>query len=235
MTTAAAPALQGVLWDLDGTVVDSEPSWLRAETILVRRHGGSWSQEQGLELVGADLRRTAAGVRAAGVDMETEPLVNALLELVIEDVMATVPWRPGIVEALAACRAAALRSALVSMSWRRFTHAVGELLPGAFDAIVSGDDVERGKPDPEAYRLGAERLGLAPAACLAVEDSPTGAASSLAAGIPTVAVPGAVAIPDQPGVAAVSSALELTPEWLRATHARLLPELSGAANPYAGA
>jgi beta-phosphoglucomutase-like phosphatase (HAD superfamily) len=141
--------------------------------------------------------------------------------------MATRPWIGGIPEALAACRVAGLKSALVSMSWRRFTHAVGELLPGAFDAIVSGDDVSRGKPDPEPYLLAAARLDLNPADCLAVEDSPTGAGSSLAAGIPTLAVPGAVAVPDQPGLAQAGSGWELTPDRLRAAHARLLSELGG--------
>jgi beta-phosphoglucomutase-like phosphatase (HAD superfamily) len=217
--------LRGVLWDLDGTVVDSEPSWFRAETVLVERFGGTWDKRQAMALVGSDLRDTAAGLQAVGVAMETDALVNALLDVVIEDVMATRPWRAGVPEALAACAEAGLSSVLVSMSWRRFTHAAVDLLPGAFTAVVSGDDVTRGKPDPEAYLLGAEKLGLAPSECVAVEDSPTGAASSVGAGVPTVALRGHVDVPPQPGLVKIASAAVITPGWLRETHRRLLAEL----------
>ncbi|MDR2454263.1 MAG: HAD family phosphatase [Bifidobacteriaceae bacterium] len=214
-----------MLWDLDGTVVNSEPAWFAAETALVERHGGAWTQAQALELVGSDLRGTAAGLQAAGVRMETVPLVNALLDLVIEQVMSRRPWCEGVPEALAACRADGLANALVSMSWRRFTHAVAALAPGAFAAVVSGDDVAKGKPDPEPYLLGAAKLGLDPAACLAIEDSPVGAASALAAGIATIAVPGAVEVPAQRGLVKVDGAGRLTPAFLRAAHAQLLPQL----------
>jgi HAD superfamily hydrolase (TIGR01509 family) len=219
------PPLRGVLWDLDGTVVDSEPAWTDAETRLVERYGGAWSPAQALELVGCDLRGTAAALQAAGVPLATEPLINAMLDLVIEHVMAREPWRDGIPQALAACRAAGLASALVSMSWRRFTHAVADLLPDAFAAVVSGDDVLKGKPDPEPYLLGASKLGLDPAECVAVEDSPPGAASALAAGIPTVVVPGAATVPPQPGLVWVAGAAEITPAFLRRVRPGLLAQL----------
>ncbi|MDR2253356.1 MAG: HAD family phosphatase [Bifidobacteriaceae bacterium] len=224
----ASPTLRGVLWDLDGTVVNSESSWFGAERTLAERHGGSWSEAQGMALVGSDLRGTARALQAVGVALETEALVNAMLDLVIENVMATEPWLPGVVDALAACRADGLACALVSMSWRRFTHAVAALAPGAFTAVVSGDDVTRGKPHPEAYLTGAAALGLAPEECVAVEDSPTGVASALAAGIGTVVVPGAVAVPDAPGLVRVAGAGAIDPAWLRRTHPILLAELRAA-------
>jgi beta-phosphoglucomutase-like phosphatase (HAD superfamily) len=160
--------------------------------------------------------------------MATEPLINAVLDLVEERVLAARPWCDGIPEALAACREAGRACALGSMSWRRFTHAVADLAPGAFAAVVSGDDVVNGKPDPEPYLVGAAKLGLAPAECVAVEDSPTGAASALAAGIPTLVVPGAVEVPAQPGLARVPSARAITPGHLRALHADLLAALKSA-------
>jgi HAD superfamily hydrolase (TIGR01509 family) len=210
-----------VLWDQDGTVIDSEPAWCAAEFTLVQRHGGHWTQADAMNLVGSDLNRTAAALRAAGVNLEIEALINALTDLVIEQVMDTNPWREGIIEALADCRAAGLRCALVSMSWRRFTHAVAGLLPGTFDAVVSGDEVTKGKPDPEPYLIGAARLGLPVDCCIAVEDSPTGVASALAAGLPVVVVPGAVDVPLVPGLVKVSSAKAITVDWLRQVHSQL--------------
>ncbi|MDR3107154.1 MAG: HAD family phosphatase [Bifidobacteriaceae bacterium] len=217
---ARRAVLRGVLWDLDGTVVDSEPAWFAAETALVERYGGAWSQERALELIGADLNHTAAALRREGVPLEPKALVNALLEVVIERVMATRPCRPGVREALAECGRAGLACALVSMSWRRFTTAVADLLPGAFAAIVSGDDVTRGKPDPEAYLLGAARLGLRPDECVAVEDSPTGVASALAAGLPTVAVPNPGQLAPAPGLTILDSTEDITVALLREAHAR---------------
>jgi HAD superfamily hydrolase (TIGR01509 family) len=184
-----ARALRGVLWDLDGTVVDSEPAWLAAETALVRRYGGAWSKAQAIELVGSDLRHTAAVLQRAGVELEPMELIATLIDFVAERVVATRPWRPGILSVLAECAQAGLACALVSMSWRRFTTAVADLVPGVFSVIVSGDEVTRGKPEPEAYLVAAARLGLEPADCIALEDSPTGVAAALNAGIATVAVP----------------------------------------------
>ncbi|MDR1442548.1 MAG: HAD family phosphatase [Bifidobacteriaceae bacterium] len=185
-----ASRLKGVLWDLDGTVMDSEPAWYEAESTLVERFGGDWSQEQAAGLLGSDLQRTAAVLQGAGVSLETRPLIEALTEIVARRVLASQPWRPGVREALVECRTAGVPCGLVSMSWRRFTWAVAGLVPGMFAAVVSGDDVTRGKPDPEAYLMGAAKLGLEPADCVAVEDSPTGVAAARAAGITVIAVPG---------------------------------------------
>jgi HAD superfamily hydrolase (TIGR01509 family) len=207
---------------LDGTVVDSEPAWFKAEHILVERYGGSWSDEQSRRLIGADLNDTAAVLQRAGVALETAALVNALLDIVIAYVSEHQPWRPGVTEALAACRAEGLDCALVSMSWRRFTSAVAQMLPEAFSVIVSGDDVSRGKPDPEAYQLGAAKLGLEPRQCVAVEDSPTGVASALAAGVPTIAVPDLAVVEPAPGLVIVDSVRELSPDRLRSLHQQIL-------------
>ena len=107
-----------------------------------------------------------------------------------------VPWRPGARELLADVRANQIPTALVTMSWRRFAMEVVDALPaGAFDVSVVGDDVERGKPHPDPYLLAAERLGVDITRCLAIEDSPTGVASALAAGATVLAVPHHVDVP----------------------------------------
>ena len=81
-------------------------------------------------------------------------------------------------------------NALVTMSWRSLATAVVEALPeGTFAAVVTGDEVEHGKPHPEPYHAAARMLGVEARDCIAIEDSPTGVRSAVAAGVPTIAVP----------------------------------------------
>lgn len=186
-----------VLWDMDGTIVDTEPYWIAAEYEIVEMHGGTWSLDHGKAVVGKDLLDTGAYVRDNGpVPLTPHEIVEMLLDRVIASVRREIPWRPGARELLADCRAAGAATALVTMSWRRFaTEVVDALPPDSFDTLVVGDDVEKGKPHPDPYLLAAERLGVDPRDCLAVEDSPTGVASALAAGCSVLAVPHMVPIP----------------------------------------
>jgi len=80
--------------------------------------------------------------------------------------------------------------------------------------VVTGDEVTRGKPDPEPYLVGAERLGVDPAACVAIEDSPTGIASARAAGVPTLGVEAVLPVPRLDGLSRASSLVDVRPETL---------------------
>lgn len=179
-----------VLWDMDGTLVDTEPYWIAAETEVVEAHGGTWSHEDGLALVGLDLINSGTVIRDRGpVPLEPAEIVEMLLDRVVASVRREIPWRPGARSLLAACAASGLPNALVTMSWRRFAdEIVAALPPGSFSAVVTGDDVAHGKPHPEPYLLAARRLGVDPRRCVAVEDSPTGVASAHAAGCTVLAV-----------------------------------------------
>jgi HAD superfamily hydrolase (TIGR01509 family) len=190
-----------VLWDMDGTLVDTEPSWMAAEYALVARHGGTWSDAHAHALVGNDLITSAAYIRHhGGVDLPPEQIVDLLLDEVVAAVLRHVPWRPGAQELLAELTALGVPCALVTMSYRRLAAAVVAALPaGTFAAVVTGDEVTHGKPHPEPYLTAAAALGADPADCVAIEDSPTGVASAEAAGVPVVAVPHVVAIPPGPG------------------------------------
>jgi HAD superfamily hydrolase (TIGR01509 family) len=189
--------LDAVLWDLDGTLVDTEPSWIAAEYRLVESFGGSWSDEQARSLVGNPLLVSAEYLRAqGGVPLPAEQIVDLLLAQVVADVRRSAPWRSGVRRLLAESRPRGLPAALVTMSYRELADTVAaQLPPGTFDAMVTGDEVRRGKPDPEAYLLAAQRLGVDPGRCLAIEDSPAGVASAEAAGCLVVAVPNQVPIP----------------------------------------
>lgn len=190
--------LAAVLWDMDGTLVDTEDYWIEREFEIVAEHGnGAWSREHGHALVGRDLRDSARYMALHGaLQLPTDDIVNLLLDGVIERVQRRVPWRPGARELLADLNAAGIPCALVTMSWRRFVDALLPALPaGSFSTVVAGDDVSCGKPHPEAYLTAAARLGVTPQHCLAIEDSPTGARSAHAAGCVTLTVPQLVPIP----------------------------------------
>jgi HAD superfamily hydrolase (TIGR01509 family) len=189
--------LQAVLWDLDGTIVDTEPYWFEAEYAVVAAHGDSWSDEHARAVVGFDLLDSGRYmIEHGGVRLTPHEIVEMMLDSVVSNIKRSVPWRPGARELLADVRASDIPTALVTMSWRRFANEVMEALPaGAFDVSVVGDDVERGKPHPDPYLLAAERLGVDITRCIAIEDSPTGVASALAAGATVLAVPHVVDVP----------------------------------------
>jgi HAD superfamily hydrolase (TIGR01509 family) len=200
--SGATGTLRAVLWDMDGTLVDTEPYWIEREHEIVAEHGnGGWTHEHGLALVGRDLRDSAAYLREHGeLDLGIDEIVHLLLDGVIDRVRQRVPWRPGARELLADVVAAGIPCALVTMSWTRFTDAIVPLLPdGSFTVVVAGDDVTNGKPHPEPYLTAAERLGVDPTDCVAIEDSFTGVRSADAAGCCTLAVPHVVPIPDGHG------------------------------------
>lgn len=194
MTNPAA-----VLWDMDGTLVDTEPYWIRAETELMNAHGIPWSDEQGLEFVGNDLLTSAGMMRDAGLDLPAEQIVDTLLDEVIAQIRQDVPFRPGALDFLAALVAEGIPCVMVTMSYRRLAEAVIAACPdGSFVGLVSGDEVSAGKPDPEPYLKGAESLGLEPGLCVALEDSKPGLASAEAAGTIAIGIPHLVDLEAKP-------------------------------------
>jgi HAD superfamily hydrolase (TIGR01509 family) len=180
-----------VLWDMDGTLVDTEPYWIAAEYALAARHGGTWSDAHALNLVGNDLLDSGRYIREhMGIDLEPTEIVDELLDDVVRQVEAAVPWRPGAVELLTDLARHGVGLALVTMSYQRFVEPILAGLPaGLFDIVVTGDQVTRGKPHPEPYLTAAELLGVHPVECLAIEDSEPGATSAVAAGCTVLVVP----------------------------------------------
>ncbi len=202
MTSPAA-----VLWDMDGTLVDTEPYWFDIEFELVAEFGGTWTDADAHSLVGFDLLDSAHELRTrGGVRLEPVEVVERLLDGVIRRVADQLPWRPGAPELLAECVAAGVPCVLVTMSWRRLADAViAAAPPGSFVTSVTGDEVSNGKPDPEPYLTAAAAVGVDPAACVAIEDSPTGVAAALAAGCATLGVPHVVPVAAAPGLTLVDS------------------------------
>ncbi len=212
--TAALPS--AVLWDMDGTLVDTEPYWIAEERTLVELHGGVWTDEHGRQLVGNDLMVSAEYILAhSPIELTPREVVDALLAGVVARVADHVPWRPGARELLAALVARGVPCALVTMSWESLASAVVSNLPkGSFAAVITGDVVSHGKPHPEPYLAAARRLGVDPGACIAIEDSPPGVASAVAAGIPTIAVPHRVSVPEAIGAVQIPTLADVEPQDL---------------------
>ncbi|GAB77143.1 haloacid dehalogenase superfamily, subfamily IA, variant 3 with third motif having DD or ED [Austwickia chelonae] len=208
--TPAPDLPTAVLWDFDGTVMHTEPYWYEEERHLVEEYGGTWTMEDALTLVGKALPDSAALLRAhSPVTLPVPQIVDRLQNGVVERIRDHVPWRPGARELLHELHAARIPQALVTMSWRPILDIVlGELPPGIFTAIVTGDAVTRGKPHPEPYLTALTMLGVPSAArltCVAVEDSVTGSTSAADAGIPTLVTPSVEEVPPRPGLVLLDS------------------------------
>jgi len=191
-----SPLPAAVLWDMDGTLVDTEPYWMAAETPLVERFGGTWTHEQSLQLVGSGLDDAARVLQDAGVRLQVPEIVDALTAEVLAQLREHgVPFRPGARELLRALRDADVPTALVTMSMRRMADEIVDLIDfDAFDLVIGGDDVTRPKPYPDPYLHACEALGVAPTDAVAIEDSPNGLRAALAAGIPSIGVPHIVSL-----------------------------------------
>lgn len=216
--------LAAVLFDLDGTLVDTEPAWMTSERRLVEAHGGTWTNDDALGLVGNPLLVSAEQLRAAGVGLAAEEIVELLLDDVITSVRDRMPWRPGALDLITALAAANVPCALVTMSYRRLAQAVVDALPvPAFSVVVTGDEVHHGKPHPEPYLKATAALGVQPRHTVVIEDSVHGVASGEAAGCVVVAVPHYVSIPQRRGRTIVSSLSDLDVSALQRLVAELAP------------
>ncbi|WP_236561013.1 HAD family hydrolase [Arthrobacter sp. 8AJ] len=187
---------------MDGTIVDTEPYWIAAEHALVEAHGGTWSHDQAMQLVGQSLTFSAGLLQRAGVELEIREIIDTLTAQVISSVQQEVPWRPGARELLEELHVAGVRCALVTMSEGPLAREVVANLPRPyFDVVVTGDTVSQGKPHPEAYLTAVELLqendpDLGIHHCVALEDSVPGVAAAVASGVATVAVPHIVPLPE---------------------------------------
>jgi HAD superfamily hydrolase (TIGR01509 family) len=188
MATRAA-----VVFDNDGLLLDTEDAWTRAEETLFARRGQVFTIAHKRSLIGSARAAAAAKLEAmlelAGAG---EALMDELHELVMEEALAGVEPRPGALELLERLLAAGVPVAVASNSQREFvqrTLSGAGLLDGRFATVVAVEDVAHPKPAPDIYLEACRRLGAAPGACAALEDSLTGVTAAAAAGMYVVGVP----------------------------------------------
>ena len=182
---------------MDGTIIDTEPYWMEAETELITQYGGVWSHEEALTLVGQGLWHSARVMQSRGVSLGEGEIIDTLTDIVLDRIRTNgLPWRPGARELLLELRAAGVPTALVTMSIGVMARFVADTIDfDAFDVVIAGDDVTHSKPHPAAYLRATELLAVKPADCVAIEDSPPGVASAVAAGAATIGVPLHVSLP----------------------------------------
>ncbi|MGK5740714.1 HAD family hydrolase [Micromonospora sp. URMC 103] len=197
-----------MLFDMDGTLIDSEKLWDVALTELAETYGGTLSDAARKAIVGTSM---ADSMRIFHDDLgqpERDPAVSAAwIDARILELFGTgLQWRPGALALLRAVRAAGIPTALVTSSVRPLVEVALETLGrDSFDAVVCGDEVDATKPHPEPYLTAARMLGVPIERCVAIEDSASGVASALAAGAAVLAVPAEVPLPAAEGVHQVES------------------------------
>jgi HAD superfamily hydrolase (TIGR01509 family) len=183
---------RAVVFDMDGLLLDTELLWHRAETDLFARHGGEFSWDDKMAVIGSSFDFTADYFAdRLGLPRDRGPaLVDEMVELMHDKLREQVQGRPGAVELVERLRGRT-RLGLASNSPRHLvdTALTTARIADAFDAVVSSDDVERSKPAPDLYLLACQRLGVPPPDALALEDSASGIAAAKAAGLTCIAVP----------------------------------------------
>lgn len=202
------PRPAAVLFDMDGTLVDSEPVWFETEVRLLGEYGFELGLEHWRAVLGKPNHIACAYlVEVSGIPLTWQELGERIEAEMVVRLAEGLELLPGVKELLVELQEAGVPAALVSASSRRIVDAC--LSAGSADFFrhtVSGNDIVRAKPHPDPYLRAAELLGVDPADCVVIEDSPTGAASGVAAGCRVLAVPHAAApVPDIPGVTRVAS------------------------------
>ena len=186
---AAAP--EAVIFDLDGVLIDSEPSWNAAKEALVRETGGRWREDAPRVMMGMSSPEWAAYLRdELGVPMDLDSISGEVVRRMMEGYRRELPLLPGAekaVRALAAC----WPLGLASSSNREVIDLVLELsgFGDCFRVAVSSEEVERGKPAPDVYLAVASALSANPRRCVAAEDSSNGLRAAAAAGMAVIALP----------------------------------------------
>ncbi|GAA2307897.1 MULTISPECIES: HAD family hydrolase [Streptomyces] len=215
--TAEGSALQAVLLDMDGTLVDTEGIWWDAEVSIFAELGHALAEEYRQVVVGGPMSRSAQFlIEATGAEIALAELTGLLNSRFTELIDGSVPMLPGARRLLTELAAHSIPTALVSASHRRVMDRVLRSLgPEHFALTVAGDEVERTKPHPDPYLLAAAGLAAEPGRCVVIEDTDTGVRAAEAAGCRVLAVPSVVPIEPAAGRTVIGSLEEVDLDFLR--------------------
>ncbi len=232
MTTSHMP--HGLLFDLDGTLLNSEWYWREAEGGVLAKYGVEYTDELAEAAIGIPLSLWVTRMKDQfGIAASPETMERQLIELMAEftDTRPTL-WRPGAYELLERSVELGIPTALVTASPKVLADVVLTKAPeGALETYVAGDMKLTPKPAADPYLVAAQALGVNPQYCVAFEDSPFGIRSAMAARTHAVLVPFMITVPEYEGVVTVSSLEKVDDAFLR--HVMTLPLPAG--DPLGGA
>ena len=212
--------VKAVLWDMDGTLMDSQPLWDESFRNCCRERGGTVTPEQVAGIAGASIARTCeliaeTGATASPQDPATAEVFAEISARVEAAVRADPPILPGARSITATLNEIGLAQVIVTQSPRPIVEAVAHALGDVFVELVTGDDGLPGKPTPAPYAAAIELLGLSPEECVVVEDSATGAASARSNDLRVIQVGGETKLfPGDPGLVVVKDLASITPHLL---------------------
>lgn len=195
---------KAVFWDMDGTLIDSEPYWHQAEIEIAHEHGGEWTEQLGWQHAGLPVTVCAQAMIDRGTQLPSSTIVDMLIQRVAHMEEQSMPWIPGTLELLQTLAQHAIPSVLVTASPRGMAEsAVRQAPDNVFVGFVCGDDDLAKKPDPAPY-LQACKVANVPLSdirqCIAIEDSRPGLLSAVASGATTLAVTGYTQTPNATGL-----------------------------------
>ncbi len=222
MESAEVP-FDAVLYDMDGSLVDTEPTWQRAEEQLMAGFGVKWTAADQAHSLGGPTDRVAAYMAdlvAGAGQPRPDPgrLAEHFLSTMLAQLRAHPPQQqPGVARLLREVRSSGVPTALVTSSSRPLMDAVLDTIGREwFDVTVNADDVVRHKPDPLPYLHAARLLGVDPRRSVAIEDSPPGATSANGAGCFVIAVQHLAEIPAHERRIVLATLAGVDVEWLAA-------------------
>ena len=208
--------MSAILFDMDGTLIDSEPLWLEAEIEIMEELGCNWDQQDQINCLGGPIDKTENYMQDRSNNIKPFGYFTKKLDDVMEKKLSTkLNLIPNALEIINDCKRSELKIALVTASSGRLMSAVLKRFPvGIFDTTVSYDDVKRSKPDPEPYLLASKTLGVDITNCVVIEDSLTGVQSGLNAGAQVIGIPHLVKMPSNANLRVVESLSELNMDRL---------------------
>ena len=204
--------MSAILFDMDGTLIDSEPLWLKAEIEVMAEVGCHWDEQDQINCLGGPAERTERYMQERSQNIKPYGyFINRLHEVMRARITNELDLIPNALSLLKECKDAGIKTALVTASSRDLmTIVLKRFPPGTFDVVVSGDDVEKSKPDPAPYLLAAKQLSVDISKCLVLEDSLTGVQSGLSSGAKVIGIPHLVQMSEHPNLRVISSLDEIT-------------------------
>lgn len=204
--------MSAILFDMDGTIIDSEPLWLQAEIQVMAELGCHWDEQDQINCLGGPMERTEKYMQDRSGNVKPYGYFGQRLNEVMKlKFVKDLELIPNALELITKSKEAGLKTALVTASGRELMNSALTRFPeNSFDIAISRDDVANSKPHPEPYLMAAERLKVKIDECLVLEDSMTGVRAGLDSGAQVVAISHIISIANEENLRVISNLSEIT-------------------------